>query len=465
MTRHLTYFAVLAAVAICFSNFLAQAQTTKPRILIIRGRLTPENRAGLVTKAIERDVEFASESDFRRDSRASGLAWYSEAALTKLLRQQNVKMAIIIETQGRRDQSVLLTFRNGRNGKPVMTSEYDVRSQRRGGGLERRIRNDVLIALASMDEGSAQSYPKTKASPAPKVQPQPTPPPALVSKPQPVPVVKPSTATVEELGDDSLLNDSAASEGVIEAETPTEKEPAEPVEEGGAVLAVTASLGGGIGTRLLNVPSDLGFRRLNLDMFPTAGIGVDMVYRSKPTARMSYRLIIDYRSSVGLKVVDRRPNGNELETGGRAQRWEVAAGFLYKTKPTSAAISLGGLLGWSVESFDAEQPISVPDFVLSGPQLAAVFIIPLEFISSRTFFTVSPDASLVFVGDALETLGAKSMAPAVGGYVDFSLGLSETLALSLRYRRSQVFLSTDSGSGASANDVAQWLQLRLTYTP
>jgi len=423
---------------------LAQA-SDKPRVLIVRGRQTSKQHKHVVVTAVEPVAEVASETDYMRAARNAGLPWYSEQAYYWVLREQNVKIAIAVETINQRKGTIRLVYRDGKTGD-VLTSQT-VPHIDRSASLQRTIAKQ----LSSLLSGEKPERPEPRE-----------------------PVTAPSEEAPEtgEPAEARSTTEQEPPESTQETESgePSESDATEELEdesedssesERSAVFNAFASGGVGIGLRTLRIPSNLGFRLLDLNAFPTAGVFLGFQYITKALADIAYHFQIDYRTSVGLGLEDLRGDGTVRETQARVQRWEVEAGFAYQKASQRKNILLGAGFGWGMEIFGATQAISVPDFTLTGPFIRPRIALP--FWDGGFVFTLAPEAALILVDDALQTLGASSLAVGLGANANVLVQLSNVLNVELSYRHAQTLLS--ASGGGSASDVAQWLLLRLTYTP
>ena len=229
----------------------------------------------------------------------------------------------------------------------------------------------------------------------------------------------------------------------------------------GVAIHVGVSAGIGFGTRELEVPTTSGLLSLAPAVFPAASLS--LVVDVEPTARgrLTLGAGVEYLTSFGLVVTDVRTDGTTRDTGARSQGISADLHLGYRFEDSLDSISLRVQLGWYARSFAAEAPVSLPDYTLQGPALAAGIALPILGVVE---LVVLPELQWIAdVGRSLRQLGLSETGVAVGGTARVRVRIVPSLSAELAYRESHAILSTTAGAGAG--DVERWVTARLEYRP
>lgn len=226
-----------------------------------------------------------------------------------------------------------------------------------------------------------------------------------------------------------------------------------------AGFAFEAQAGFGFGARASAVPMEAGPARLSTSPFPAAALGLGAAWWGE-SVHVAARA--RYFTSVGLRTKDIRSDGSTRTVDARSHSLALglAVGFALGDRAGATVLELG--IGYHFRLFDAEVPLSMPEYTLSGVYARADLSFPVG--SGPLRLAIAPEVGSVNgITEQLQETGKVTTGVMVGAEAAVRFQLLEELQLEVVYRESHAFMPSERDSDMT--DVERFGVLRATYIP
>jgi hypothetical protein len=302
-------------------------------------------------------------------------------------------------------------------------------------------RGQIHVALDSFLVGRIrQALGMVGPPPAPTRAPQPPP---QVQQPVPIkppePVYQAPQPEPDNQGEEPVEQEPSAAVEPQSTE-PTAPDPAAPTRP----VAIRFGVGVGSGMHALELPTELGARRVPMSSF--AGFDLSLELHATPSSGFAPGVRLQYHSSLGYTLTETSKDGTKQSSPARSHEVLLdALGNLYFGEPRIEASMFCGL-GYAVQNLRTDFDLELPDYTLGGPHLLLGLRIP--FASGHVVLTLSPDLSaLVQVSPALVRRATESIGYAIGAEAELAVQVSGAVALRVQYRETRASVaSTYRGS-------------------
>lgn len=444
--------AILAASAVLFAlvtlePFHAAAQE-RTRVLFISSSNVPARLRSTLQQLIASRFVLASTEDYERAAARADLHPASERALRRVATRQNVG-AIVVASYGGHFRRRVLRVRifDGRTGELRVRGAHTVTEWR----LRAASQHAILRDIAAVASGEA--------------------PPVRAGAPDAPEGGAGAGAAEEGSGDLPPPLDwgaeAPADDGAAEAQA-APAEPA-PAEGGGSAQGAgtieepqwgfAATVGAGIMQRSASIPMEAGEARLSTVPFPA--IQAELLGYVRPDATSRFRVALDirYTTSVGLQAQDQRADGTTRTTDMRMHHLMLGLDARIPLAPGARPTFLTLSGGWGFRILDAEVPVSIPDYTLSGPYGRVGLWFPIGD-SPLTIGIVPEVGYLTSLSAELSEQGALSDGVLVGAEAHIRLEIIREVLIEVMYRESHALLGSERGG---MSDAERYGILRGTY--
>lgn len=452
---------VLLALAV-LGPAVASAQE-RPRVLVITSGAMPGQLRSSVTQLIASRAALASTDDYERAAARRNLRPTSDRALTRIATQQNVSVIVVASYGGHFRRRVLrVRFLDGRTGELRVTSTHTLRGMRLRPASQHAILRDIATIASggdptvgrAPDEEEPEAGEETEEAEATEARAEPSAETTEASGDLPPPLDWGAEAPASEAPADEPIPEAPAEE-----QPATEEEPAAPaaIEEGQWGFAAT--IGFGIMQRSASIPMEAGEARLSTVPFPA--IQAELLGYVRPDASSRFRLALDirYTSSVGLQAQDQRSDGTTRTTDMRIHHLMIGLDTRIPLAPGAKPTYLTLGAGWGFRMMDAEMPVSIPDYTLSGPYARVGLFFPIG--DSPLAIGIIPEVGhMSSLSTELSQQGALSDGVLVGAEAHIVLEIIRELVVELIYRESHALLG---GQRGGMSDAERYGILRGSY--
>lgn len=225
----------------------------------------------------------------------------------------------------------------------------------------------------------------------------------------------------------------------------------------------SVALGGGIGQRSSNVPTDRGgpTQFSSQPFFALQARAMGYV-RPEPSSPLRVALTVRYSTSIGVLVREVREGADDLVTDLRAHHLALGIRTDIPLAPGERPTFLQLELGWQFRMLDLEMPSPfLPDYTLTGlyGRIGLWFYVGDSPISIGL---VPEIGHAMNISDSLSQLSQVNDGFMVGAEAHVRLQVIREFALQLLYREAHMFLGSELPD-AQLNDAERFVILRAEY--
>lgn len=430
---------LLALLSVCLPLWSTAAAQEK--ILVVSGADVPGKLEEDVAEALDNVGSVISSDGYTGNLRARRQAPDSEEALTKLAPQMGATLIVVLEVSRNK---LDVAFRNGHTGRVIDEESVPARgkrpklappARRKIAMAAKRAMAKVGPAPSSSPAASERSAPQETATRAPS---RPTAP-ARPVRPQPQP--QPEEEEEEE---------ASEGEGEAEEEAPAAEE--KPKAGADAGISFQLSIGGGVGSRSILVPtspSRVGGNGIDTSFSPALDIsamlqfavGEKLVLRVGGAYRTLFAMTAAYFDPASLPAQSSL-SSHSVVVGG-------SLGFLTNGPDT---LGLHLFVGWAYRSLTAAVE-TLPSASVQGPALRPELHIPLG--GGVVTLRIAPELILIVGATAklpANVPGLSTVGFGFGGEVTLDIRISKAFGLGLQFRESRALIASDWGTSATENE-------------
>lgn len=434
---------VLALAALAPAAARAQERT---RVLFVPSPTVPPSLRGMLSQLIASRAVLVSTEEYERAAEQRNVRPTSERALTRIAPRQNAAVIVVASYGGHFRRRVLrLRIHDGRTGELRVTSVHTLLGLRlRPASQHALLRDIAAVAAGEVPAGAASAGPSEGEEPEPSEGDEPS---------------------DEGSGDLPPPLDWGAEAPESDVPPPPEPEPEAPaapaapdtIEEG--QWGFSATIGFGVMQRSASIPMAAGEARLSTVPFPGIQAQLQGFVRPDITSRFRLALDIRYTSSVGLQAQDQRSDGTTRTTDMRIHHLMLGLDTRIPLAPGAKPTYLTVGAGWGFRMLDAEMPVSIPDYTLSGPYARVGLIFPIG--DSPLSVAIIPEIGHVSsLSQELSQQAALSDGVLVGAEAYVRLEIIRELLIDIIYRESHALLGSQRGG---MSDAERYGILRGTY--
>ncbi len=445
------WLALLLSLAL-LAPAIASAQE-RPRVLFVSSPSVPARLRSSLTQLIASRAVLASTEDYERAAAQRSLRPTSARALSRIAPRQNVAVIVVASYGGHFRRRVLrLRFLDGRTGELRVTTTHTVQGWRLRAVSQHSILRDVAAVAAGQVTASAAPAESAQDEEEPEASDEASAEPAS-----------------EESGDlPPPLDWGEESEPQAEADAAPPPEPAQESEEAPAADAdaiqerqwgFSATIGAGVAQRSASIPTEAGEARLSTIPFPA--IQAELLGYVRPDASSLFRLALNvrYTTSVGLQAQDQRNDGTTRTTDMRVHHLMIGLDTRIPLAPGARPPFLPLGAGWGFRMLDAEIPVSIPDYTLSGPYARVGLFFPIG--DSPLSIGIIPEIGHVSsLSQELSQQAAIGDGVLVGAEAHVRLEIIREVLVELIYRESHALIG---GAHGQMSDAARYGILRGVY--
>lgn len=380
--------------------------------------------------------------------------WISKRSLRLGVAAPGVALCLLVgptSSASARDgaESAAVSGKAARCGKPRKASK--TKAPRAGKGVktepaatEKPSADDADALSGDDDLGEAEESPR-------KSEPVSAPSPArgsssTVSAPEPAPVEDDAASAAAEDGEQAA-SEAASAEGASAADS-AEAEP----EDAGPAVSIQPSLGFGIATRQLRVPTDVGLTEVAPSVVPAAEVGLRVVTWPQSNFSLAFNLV--YQSAVGFTVTEPAPLALDKQVRARSERVAVDVAPHWRRGSMDFGVAVGGTMRTLWPEVHTSQ---TPGYSLVGPHVRLELNVGL---GPMLYLRVSPEAQfIILIDQSLRDAGVSASGVALGGDMGIEARLSSAWSLGVNYHEAHALLGV-SRPDLSFADVERYVTLR-----
>lgn len=435
---------LLALLSVClplWSTAAAQAE----KILVVSASGVPGKLEEDVAEALDNVGSVISSAGYTGNLRARKQAPDSEEALTKLAPQMGATLIVVLDVSRNK---LDVAFRNGHTGRVIDEESVPARGKRPklAPPARRKIAMAAKRAMAkvgpapssspavserSAPQESAARAPSRPAAPARPVRPQ----------PQPQPQAQEEEEEEEEAG-------GGGADAEEQAPTAEEK----PKAGADAGISFQLSIGGGVGSRSILVPTspsrpggngiDTSFSpALDISAMLQFAVGEKLVLRVGGAYRTLFAMTAAYFDPANLPAQSSL-SSHSVVVGG-------SLGFLTNGPDT---LGLHLFLGWAYRGLTAAVE-TLPSASIQGPAIRPELHIPIG--GGVVTLRIAPELILIVGATAklpANVPGLSTVGFGFGGEVTLDIRISKAFGLGIQFRESRALIASDWGTSATENE-------------
>jgi hypothetical protein len=438
--RLLALLLLMLSVCLPAWSTASTAAAQSEKILVVSGSDVPGKLEEDVAEALDNVGSVISSAGYTGNLRARRQAPDSEEALTKLAPQMGASLIVVL---GVSRNKLDVAFRNGHTGRVIDEESVPARGKRPklAPPARRKIASAAKRALAkvgpapsSSPAASERSSPQETPTRAPS---RPTAP-ARPVRPQPQPQPQPEEEEEEE--------------GETDAEEQAPAADDKPKAGSDAGISFHLSIGGGVGSRSILVPtspSRLGGNGIDTSLSPALdvsamlqfAVGEKLVLRVGGAYRTLFAMNAAYFDAASLPAQSSL-SSHSVVVGG-------SLGFLTNGPDT---LGLHLFLGWAYRSLTAAVE-TLPSASIQGPALRPELHIPIG--GGVVTLRIAPELILIVGATAklpANVPGLSTVGFGFGGEVTLDIRISKAFGLGIQFRESRALIASDWGTSATENE-------------
>ena len=436
---------LLAQLSVCLPLWsTAAAQSEK--ILVVSGSDVPGKLEEDVTEALDNVGSVISSAGYTGNLRARRQAPDSEEALTKLAPQMGATLIVVLELSRNKLE---VAFRNGHTGRVIDEESVPARGKRPklAPPARRKIASAAKRAIAkvgrspsSSPAASERSYPQETSAATPSRAPSRPTAPARPVRPQPR----------EEEEQEEEEADEGAGDGDAEEQAPTAEE--KPKAGADAGISFLLSIGGGVGSRSILVPTApgrVGGNGIDTSFSPALDINANLQFAVGE--KLLLRVGGAYRTLFAMNAAYFDPAGLPAQSSLSSHSVVVGGSLGFLTNgPDTLGLHL--FVGWAYRSLSAAVE-TLPSASIQGPAIRPELHIPIG--SGVVSLRIAPELILVVGATAklpANVPGLSQVGFGFGGEVTLDIRISKALGLGLQFRESRALVASDWGTSATENE-------------
>jgi hypothetical protein len=438
---------LLSLLSVCLPLWsTAAAQSEK--ILVVSASGVPGKLEEDVAEALDNVGSVISSAGYTGNLRARKQAPDSEEALTKLAPQMGATLIVVLDVSRNK---LDVAFRNGHTGRVIDEESVPARgkrpklappARRKIAVAAKRAMAKVGPAPSSSPAVSERSAPQETAARAPSRPAAPARP--VRAQPQP------QAQAEQEEEDEAEEEEAEAGDGDGEEQAPAAEE--KPKAGADAGISFQLSIGGGVGSRSILVPtspSRVGGNGIDTSFSPALDIsamlqfavGEKLLLRVGGAYRTLFAMTAAYFDPANLPAQSSL-SSHSVVVGG-------SLGFLTNGPDT---LGLHLFLGWAYRGLTAAVE-TLPSASIQGPAIRPELHIPLGggVVSLR----IAPELILIVGATAklpANVPGLSTVGFGFGGEVTLDIRISKAFGLGLQFRESRALIASDWGTSATENE-------------
>ncbi len=434
---HLRWLVIVVLALAALAPSPASAQE-RPRVLFVPSPTVPARVRSMLSQLIASRAVLASTEEYERAAEQRNVRPTSERALTRIAPRQSAAVIVVASFGGHFRRRVLrLRIHDGRTGELRVSSAHTLLGWR----LRPASQHALLRDIAAVASGEAPAGPVAEA-------PEDEEPEASEGEEPPEEAAGELPPPLDWGAEAPESDVPPPPEPAAEPEAPAAA-PAAPdtIEEGQWGFAAT--VGFGIMQRSASIPMEAGEARLSTSPFPAIQAQLQGYVRPDISSRFRLALDIRYTTSVGLQAQDQRSDGTTRTTDMRIHHLMIGLDTRIPLAPGAKPTYLTLGAGWGFRILDAEMPVSIPDYTLSGPYARVGLFFPIG--DSPLSVGIIPEIGHVSsLSQELSTQGALSDGVLVGAEAHVRLEIIRELLIDVIYRESHALLGSQRGGMSDA---------------